>query len=357
MAPTALSQNPRVVVFGLGGTIAMTTTDTGGVAPTLTAEQLTAAVPGLADTGIDLHARTFRTRPGASLTFPDLTDLADAIAEQLDHGADGIVITQGTDTIEETSYLLDLLHDRPQPVVVTGAMRNPTMAGADGPANLLAAVLTAASAQARDLGCLVVFADEIHAAGRVRKTHSTSVATFVSPNGGPLGYVIESAARIVNRPTSRFAIARPADAHTARVSLISATLGEDPALLELAVSHLDGLVVAGFGVGHVPDTWVPALTKTAENIPVVLASRTGAGSVFTSTYGFPGSERDLIGRGLIPAGLLDPYKARLLLHQCLAAGADRHQIAAAFTAAGGTDPAAWPWPRLTAAPAASAGTV
>jgi L-asparaginase len=347
--------NPRVVVFGLGGTIAMTTTEGGGLAPTLTAEQLTAAVPGLADAGIDIHALTFRTRPGASLTFPDLTDLAVAVAEQVDDGADGIVITQGTDTIEETSYLLDLLHHRPQPIVVTGAMRNPTTAGADGPANLLAAILTAASAQARDLGCLVVFADEIHAAARVRKTHSTSVATFVSPNGGPLGYVIEGAARIVNQPTSRLTLAQPTGARPARVSLISATLGEEPVLLELAASQLDGLVVAGFGVGHVPDTWVPALAKAAENIPVVLASRTGAGSVLTSTYGFPGSERDLIGRSLIPAGLLDPCKARLLLHLCLAAGADRHQIAAAFTAAGGTDPAAWPWPRLTAAPTASAG--
>jgi L-asparaginase len=341
--------NPRVVVFGLGGTIAMTTTDSGGVAPTLTAEQLTAAVPGLTDTGINLQALTFRTRPGASLTFADLTDLAAAIAEQLDNGADGIVITQGTDTIEETSYLLDLLHHRPQPIVVTGAMRNPTMAGADGPANLLAAVLTAASPQARDLGCLVVIADEIHAAARVRKTHSTSVATFVSPNGGPLGYVIEGVARIVNQPISRFTVAPPTDA-TARVSLIFATLGEDPALLESAAPHLDGLVVAGFGVGHVPDTWVPALDKAAENIPVVLTSRTGAGPVLTSTYGFPGSERDLIGRSLIPAGLLDPYKARLLLHLCLATGANRQQIAAAFTAAGGTDPTAWPWPPFTTAP-------
>ncbi len=346
MASTAHRANPRVVVYWLGGTIAMTTTSAGGVAPTLTAEQLTAAVPGLADTGITLDALTFRTRPGASLTFPDLTALADAIAEQLDSGADGIVITQGTDTIEEAAYLLDLLHHRPQPIVVTGAMRNPTMAGPDGPANLLAAIQTAASPQARDLGCLVVFTDEIHAASRVRKTHSTSVATFVSPNGGPLGFVVEGRPRIVNRPVHRLALAQPTRSDTLQVSIIPAAFGEDPTLLEAITDRLHGLVVAGFGVGHVPATWVPILANLAERIPVVLASRTGAGPVLTSTYGFAGSEKDLISRGLIPAGSLDSYKARILLHLCLAADGTRDQISAAFTATGGTNPDVWPWPLL-----------
>src|SRR5687767_1997084 len=155
-----------------------------GAAPSLSAEQLVAAVPGLTGSGVDLDVVSFRGLPGASLGFDDLTALAAAIR---DHEADGFVVTQGTDTIEESAYLLDLLHTGDEPVVVTGAMRNPSLAGADGPANVLAAIRTAADPAARGLGCLVVFADEIHAACRVRKTHAMSPGTFRSPNGGPLG--------------------------------------------------------------------------------------------------------------------------------------------------------------------------
>jgi L-asparaginase len=327
----------------LGGTIAMTTTDSGGVAPTLSAQQLVDAVPGLADTGVDLDVLTFRNRPGASVTMDDLTELMTVIAEHLKAGSAGAVITQGTDTIEESAYLLDLLHAGPQPVVVTGAMRNPTLAGADGPANLLAAITVAASPSARNLGCVVVLADEVHAARRVRKTHSTSVATFTSPNGGPLGYLVEGRPQIVNRPTHRYTL--PPPSASPNVGLYSATLGDDGSLLAAVTGQVDGLVVAGFGVGHVPENWLPMLTEAAARIPVVLASRTGSGPVLTRTYGFPGSERDLVGRGLIPCGLLHPYKARILLHLALAAAANREQIVAAFATAGEvTDDARWPWP-------------
>ncbi|MEV0299460.1 asparaginase domain-containing protein [Nocardia sp. NPDC050710] len=172
----------RVTVFTLGGTIAMSTTEHGGVAPSLSAEQLLAAVPGLADTGIAVDVVNFRQLPGASLKISDITALAAAINDHLP-GTDGAVVTQGTDTIEETAYLLDLLHAAPEPIVMTGAMRNPTLAGADGPANLLAAIHAAVHSDARQQGCLVVFNDEVHAARRVRKTHTTSTSTFRSPDG------------------------------------------------------------------------------------------------------------------------------------------------------------------------------
>jgi L-asparaginase len=292
-----------------------------------------------------LDVVTFRSKPGASLTIDDLTELAALAARQIDTGAAGVVITQGTDTIEESAYALDLLHAGPEPIVVTGAMRNPTLAGADGPANLLASITVAASPAARNLGCLVVLADEIHAARRVRKTHSTSIATFASPNAGPLGYLVEGQAHIVNQLTSRHALPPPTPGTAPRVGLYTATLGDEGAVLAAVADQLDGLVIAGFGVGHVPERWLPTLTQVAARIPVVLASRTGGGPVLTSTYGFPGSERDLLNRGLIASGLLHPYKARILLHLMLKASADREQIQSGFAAAGElAHPASWPWP-------------
>jgi L-asparaginase len=335
----------RVVVFGLGGTIAMTPASTGGVAPTLTVDQLTAAVPGLAEVGIELVARDFRRLPGASLTFEDVSALAEAIGTEIAGGATGVVITQGTDTIEETAYALDLLYAHTAPVVVTGAMRHPALAGADGPANLLAAVQTAASPQLRGQGVVVVLADEIHAARRVRKTHSTSTATFASPNAGPLGYVVEGNPRLLNPLQVRPTVPAGGRPTPARVALVTVSFGDDGELLRGLGDRFDGVVVAGFGVGHVPVPWVEPLTALAARVPVILASRTGAGSTLTSTYGFAGSERDLLDRGLIGAGFLDPFKARVLLHVVLRVGADRVAVAAAFNVAGGTaDPATWPWP-------------
>src|SRR5262245_13852990 len=344
VCPMRVAATPRVAVFGLGGTIAMTASDKGGVAPALSASELTSAAPGLADVGVELVVRDFRRLPGASLSFEDLRDLSREIDREISAGVVGVVVTQGTDTIEETAYVLDLAHTSDAPVVVTGAMRNPTLAGPDGPANLLAAVQTAASAQVRGQGVVVVLADEIHAARRVRKTHSTSGTTFASPNGGALGYVVEGQPRLLNRLTYRTVVPPSTPDHQVRVALVTVSLGDDGVLLRDMTGRFDGVVVAAFGVGHVPEPMAAPLADLAGRMPVVLASRTGAGSVLTSTYGYPGSERDLLGRGLIAAGFLDPYKARVLLHTALAVGADRNTIAAAFSVAGGTaDPATWPW--------------
>jgi L-asparaginase len=354
-----MSALPRVAVFTLGGTIAMTPEDglPGGAVPALAAAELLASVPSLAGAGADISVHDFRQVPGAALTIEDVLELAGCANREVAAGASGVVVIQGTDTIEETSFLLDLVHSADEPVVVTGAMRHPGLAGADGPANILAAVTAAASPRLRGMGCVVVIGDAIHAARFVRKAHATSTAAFQSPSAGPLGQVAEGEVMVLTRPSGRWhsvlpsgvgALAGPparaglpgqdrAEAEPSgqpvRVGLLTMTLGDGGEMLRAVTGHLDGLVVAGFGAGHVPAWLVEDLEVLAQQIPVVLASRAGAGPVLRQMYAFGGSERDLQSRGLIGAGLLDPLKSRLLLHVLLACGAGRAEIAGAFQAA------------------------
>jgi L-asparaginase len=323
----------QVELFALGGTISMSGRGGGGVVARLTGAELVAAVGELP---AEVNIRDPIAVPSASLSFTDILDVVTTASQAVADGAAGIVLAQGTDTLEETAFLIDSVWEHDAPFVVTGAMRNPTLPGADGPANLLAALQVATSSAARGRGALVVFLDQIHAARHVRKAHSSSPATFVSPDLGPLGHVFESHPHFLAELPRRTPITgwKPEQVADTRIALYTTTLDDDGALLAGPEHSHHGLVLAGFGVGHVPATLLPSIDEILAVMPVVLTSRTGSGATHTDTYGAPGSERDLIARGAISGGFVHPYKARVLLRLLVATGASRADIADAFAALG-----------------------
>ncbi|RAI59210.1 asparaginase [Roseicella frigidaeris] len=319
----------RILVLSLGGTITMLPSSGGGIAPSLGAEDLVKAVPALADVA-DVEAHSPFRLPSPSLSPAGLVEVARQIETAFDRGCAGAVVVQGTDTIEESAFLLDLLVSHEQPVVLTGAMRGADAPGADGPANLLAAVRTAASEEARGLGTLVVLNYDIHAARFVQKSHSALPSAFASPLVGPIGAVVEGRPRIYVR-LPRLGGLRSYGGPPLPIALLRWAMGEDGRLLD-ALPRLGyaGAVVEGMGAGHVPAEVAPLLGGLAAHMPVVLATRCQAGPVFTRTYGYAGGEIDLIGRGLIPAGILSGPKARLLLGLALRKGCGQAAAAAAF---------------------------
>ena len=321
---------PKVAILSLGGTIAMGARSGtgGGVAPSLTAEDLIAAVPDLSRVA-EVETYQICNVPSVELTLAKLVRVRDKILELQGRGFDGVVITQGTDTIEETSWVLDLICPAQIGVVVTGAMRNPTQPGADGPANLLASVQVAASAAARKAGVVVVFNDQIHAARFVVKSHTSNVGAFMSPNNGPIGWMAEGRPVVPGHLSRTRSFELPLEPLMPRVVIIKPGLEDDGTLIDLALSSgVAGLVLEASGGGHVSVAVANAAERAAKRIPVILSSRTRAGNVLRSTYGFPGSEMDLLSRGLIPSGAMDALKARIVLAFALMCGEEGAEISA-----------------------------
>jgi L-asparaginase len=303
---------PRLLILSLGGTITMVPSDSGGIEPKLGAAELVASVPALAEVA-EIEARSPFRLPSPSLTPVNLVEVARTIETGFASGYDGAVVIQGTDTIEESAFILDLLVGGEKPVVVTGAMRGADAPGADGPANLLAAARVAAAPEAHGLGTLAVLNYDVHAARFVQKSHTTLPSAFSSPLVGPLGAVVEGRPRffvhVSRAPTLSSSVGPPAP-----IALVKWAMGDDGRMLSaLPGLGYAGVVVEGMGAGHVPADAAPILGDLAAKIPVVLATRAMTGPVFTRTYGYPGSEIDLIARNLVPAGYLSGLKARLLL--------------------------------------------
>jgi L-asparaginase len=316
-----VSPLPRVAVIFTGGTISMTVDPVaGGAVPTLAGADLLAAVPGLARRA-EVVAVDLGRIPASHLSFADVLRIRRDIDEALDDPAvRGVVVVQGTDTLEETAFAWDLCHADPRPVVVTGAMRNASEAGWDGPANLLGAVRVAAAEAARGAGVLVVLGGRVHAADKVAKQHASAVDAFATREGLPLGRVGEGGVRLRPRgprrrlPTTPTAAALP-------VPIIVAALETTGAALDAAVRDgARGAVVAATGSGNThPDLLRAAVDARDAGVAVALASRTGAGAV-GPTYAFPGGGATWVRAGILLAGDLTSVQARVALALALGAG-------------------------------------
>lgn len=315
---------PTVVVIALGGTISCAPSDdlSKGLVPA------TNPTEGLKLDGITVRSVTWSMTDSAEITFEEIVQLAREVRAQVRDGAAGVVVTQGTDTLEETAYALSLLRPTKLPVVFTGAMRAPTMPGSDADANLLAAITTAVHPELPRMtaGAVVVMNDQIHSAKWVRKAHTQRVDAFSSASRGDLGHVSEGQVTFVRRDPAPVVPAL-LDSDTGRrvkVAQHTVALDQDPELVASIRSlGYEGLVVEGMGGGHVSGRMAESLEKLAEAMPVVFASRTRDGAVLTRTYGSPGAELDLIRRKCVPSGVLSGLKARVLLTMLLRSGYGR----------------------------------
>lgn len=319
--------NPRVGIISLGGTISSVSRSPSdeseqrvGVVPKLGADQLVEDL-GLDDPSFDVEAVTFRQTASGSLSFDDVVALLREIERMVADGMNGIVVTQGTDTMDEIPFIIDLVYAGDVPVVFTGAMRAASIAGSDGSANILAAIKTAISDQALGSGVLVVMNDTIHASRWVSKRSTSNPGAFTSMNVGPIGWISEGSPHLALKRVNRTTLNIPnlEKISSIRVAVASINLADDGRMLAaLPDLGYHGAVIQAMGGGHVPGQIMPQVRQLVAKMPVVLASRVGEGSILSKTYGFDGSEVDLADAGTISAGSLDPYKARLLLTLLLA---------------------------------------
>lgn len=316
----------EVTVLAAGGTIASVEGAGGrpGAAPALDAAALVAGLGG----AIEVEARSIRALPGPQLGLDDALAVAHAAVAETERGR-GVVVTSGTDTIEELAVLCDALAGDGPPIVLTGAIRPASAPGADGPANLLDAVTVAAAEAAQGLGAVVCFAGEMHAARAVRKVDSTAPQAFGSPRSGPIGRVAEGRLELVARPLRgpRLAPARL----DLRVPIVGTWLGDDGELLRAALALApDGLVLVALGAAHLPPGALHALSSAPDEMPVVVCVRPERGHALRATYGFEGSERDVIAAGVVEATALAPPAARMLLLAALGEGRRGEQLHAVF---------------------------
>ncbi|MBC8631424.1 asparaginase [[Eubacterium] tenue] len=316
----------KVAIVFTGGTISMTVDEKIGAAiPSLSGEQIMSMVTNI-DKVADIEVYNFDEIPGPHMTPEKMLNLRNFINDiLLSDDISGVVVTHGTDSLEETAYFLDLTLDSPKPVIVTGAMRSSDELGYDGPSNLAAAVCTAISDEAYNKGVLVVLSNEVLLASEATKTNTLTLNTFKSLTCGPLGIIdcdkLLLSRDIVNRQTIVVDKVEP------DVALIKSGVGMDESFIKFAADKgCKGIIIEAMGRGNIP----PGMLKGVEyarnkNIPVVIATRCHSGRVFDS-YGYLGSGRDLRNLGCIFAGDLPGQKARIKLMVALGKTNDLNEL-------------------------------
>jgi L-asparaginase len=337
MAPSAQTAKPRVYVLSTGGTIAgqgASSTDLSNYKPgSILGEQLVKAVPQIAEIA-DVRVEQIVNIPSHDITIANWLTLAKRIQRIIadDPAAAGFVITHGTNTLEETAYFLNLTIRSDKPVVLVGSMRPATAISADGPLNLLNAVKTAMSPDARGKGTLIVMNDEIGGARDTTKTNTLRVETFKSPELGLLGYVDEDKVAFYRATTKRHTANSEFDvaalAQLPKVAIAYSYVDPDPSMIRAVVSSgAKGIVFAGTGNGALSTAERDAIAEinkmpSATRPILVRSSRVGNGRV-TATAQF----EEL---GVLAADTLNPQKARILLMLALTKTSDPKDLRRIF---------------------------
>ncbi|MGK8865282.1 asparaginase [Streptococcus oralis] len=305
----------KILVLHTGGTISMQADATGAVVTSQDNPMNHVSNPL---EGIEVHTLDFFNLPSPHIKPKHMLALYHKIKEEADN-YDGVVITHGTDTLEETAYFLDTMKIPPIPIVLTGAMRSSNELGSDGVYNYLSALRVASDDKAADKGVLVVMNDEIHAAKYVTKTHTTNVSTFQTPTHGPLGLIMKQ--EILYFKTAEPRVRFDLEHIQGLVPIISAYAGMTDELIDmLDLEQLDGLVIQAFGAGNVPKETAQKLENLLQKgIPVALVSRCFNG-IAEPVYAYQGGGVQLQQAGIFFVKELNAQKARLKLLIALNAG-------------------------------------
>ncbi|UFJ42812.1 asparaginase [Brevibacillus humidisoli] len=314
----------HVLVINTGGTIAMSADSLERIKP-LDDQAVSSFLPHLTRYA-KVTMLNYANLPSPHITPRFMNELRRRIIQEMQVAQyDGIVVTHGTDTLEETAYFLDLTLPLTVPVVVTGAMRSSNELGADGPVNLISSVRTAIDPASWNKGVLVVFNDEIHAARHVTKTHTSNVATFQSPQYGPIGTVTKRSVLYHHAPLVREYY--PIEELDATVPVIKAVAGMDPRWLSFLLDQpVDGVVIEALGLGNLPPAILPTLQQVLQKgVPIVVVSRCFNGQV-QDVYDYEGGGRQLREMGMIFSNGLNGQKARIKLMVALQESNNRSQL-------------------------------